>query len=80
MRFPVVITPLLTGAAFFMLFAVGHKSWAAVPSLHEVIAGLDTTSPVLAEARLKLCGRAVGLYLKPGFAEPGFLCRAAEFA
>jgi len=54
MRFPLVMTPLLTRAAFFVTFAACAAAHAATPSLSEVIAGMDTTSPLLAEARLKL--------------------------
>jgi outer membrane protein TolC len=53
MRIP-KITPLLTGAVFFILLMTGGRAMAVPLTISEVIARLDSTSPALAEARVKL--------------------------
>ena len=53
MRFPVLLTPLLTGAAFCVL-SLSLTARAADLDWRAVIAALDSTSPVLAESRLQL--------------------------
>lgn len=54
MRFLFSNTPLLIRAVFFMVLASGRAAWADAPAWNEFVAGLDSTSPKLTEARLKL--------------------------
>jgi outer membrane protein TolC len=54
MRFPHILTPLLTGVAFILLFCIVNYSQAEEISLQSVVAGLDSTSPQLISAKLKL--------------------------
>ncbi len=53
MRFPVLLTPLLTGVAFVVLLHAG-RAYAEAREWSVVLAALDSTSPVLSEARMRL--------------------------
>jgi outer membrane protein TolC len=53
MRYP-DLTPLLAGAAFFVISIVSLNVQASPPTLNETILRMDSTSPALASARLKL--------------------------
>jgi outer membrane protein, heavy metal efflux system len=53
MRSP-LLTPPLIRAALFVLLAVCHSLQAAPLNISEITAGLDTTSPLLADSKLKL--------------------------
>lgn len=59
MRFPIGFAPLLTRAAFFILFILIAADSRA-ESLGRVLAALDSTSAVLADARLELAAARAG--------------------